>query len=146
MNAEQGFSLFNLLAMIGWLSLVILPKHKITDLLVHRHMLPALLAIIYAVVLLPELGASEGDLSSLEGVMTSFTNPWLLLGGWIHYLCFDLFLGGWEAREAKRLGIPHILMIPVLALALMMGPCGFLVFVMMRLFYERKLKLKESTA
>ena len=91
MNAEQGFSLFNLLAMIGWLSLVILPNHKITDLLVHRHVLPALLAIIYALVLLPELGAGEGDLSSLEGVMTSFTNPWLLLGGWIHYLCFDLF-------------------------------------------------------
>jgi len=29
----------------------------------------------------------------------------VLLAGWTHYLAFDLFIGGWEVRDAQRRGI-----------------------------------------
>jgi ABA4-like protein len=37
-----------------------------------------------------------------ESVSALFENPWALLAGWTHYLAFDLFIGGWEIRDAQR--------------------------------------------
>ena len=61
-----------------------------------------------------------------------FQTPHLLLAGWIHYLAFDLFIGAWEVRDARRLGITHILVIPCLALTFLFGPAGLLLYFVLR--------------
>ena len=73
---------------------------------------PSLLAVVYVVLVAATLPRSEGGFSSLAGVSALFDNPWALLAGWTHYLAFDLFIGGWEVRDAQRRGIPHLLVVP----------------------------------
>jgi len=90
--------------------------------------MPVLLAIIYLALLIVTLPWSEGGFSSLAGVRALFDNPWALLAGWTHYLAFDLFIGGWEVRDARERGIPHLLIVPALVLTFLVGPVGLLLY------------------
>jgi hypothetical protein len=65
-------------------------------------------------------------------VSALFGHRGLLLAGWLHYLAFDLFVGAWEVREARRVGLPHWLILPALALTFLFGPLGLLVFLALR--------------
>ena len=64
--------------------------------------------------------------------MALFTNPEIALAGWLHYLAFDLLIGAWEVRTARREAIPHLLVLPCLALTFLFGPAGFLPFLALR--------------
>ena len=57
---------------------------------------PAAFAALYTVLIAIHFAGSEGGFSSLPDVALLFSNPWLLLAGWIHYLAFDLLVGSWE--------------------------------------------------
>jgi hypothetical protein len=61
-----------------------------------------------------------------------FSNPWLLLAGWIHYLAFDLLVGSWEARDAHDRGVRHLLVVPCLILTFLFGPIGWLIYLGIR--------------
>jgi hypothetical protein len=65
-------------------------------------------------------------------VSALFSNPWVLLAGWTHYLAFDLFIGGWEVRDAQRRGIPHLFIVPALVLTFLFGPAGLLLYLAIR--------------
>jgi hypothetical protein len=65
-------------------------------------------------------------------VSALFGHRGVLLAGWLHYLAFDLFVGAWEVREARRVGLPHWLILPALALTFLFGPIGLLVFLALR--------------
>jgi hypothetical protein len=75
---------------------------------------------------------STGGFSSLSAVAALFADPWLLLAGWIHYLAFDLIVGGWEVRDARRRSISHGLVVPCLFLTFMFGPAGWLAYMTVR--------------
>ena len=64
--------------------------------------------------------------------MAAFTSPHAALAGWIHYIAFDLFVGAWEVRDARRRGIPHGWVLPALFLTLMAGPLGLLFYLLVR--------------
>jgi hypothetical protein len=142
MTAEQLFSILNLLAMAAWLPLVFLPRARWATSVVPVVM-PALLAVIYAALVLWALPRSEGGFSSLAGVKALFDNPWGLLAGWTHYLAFDLFIGGWEVRDAQRRGVPHLLVLPALGLTFLFGPGGWLLYLAIRSFVRNKAPLSE---
>jgi hypothetical protein len=61
-----------------------------------------------------------------------------LLAGWTHYLAFDLFIGGWEVRDAQRRGVPHLFIVPALVLTFLLGPAGLLLYLATRWFASRK--------
>ncbi|HEU0139369.1 MAG TPA: ABA4-like family protein [Bryobacteraceae bacterium] len=127
MTAEQLFSILNLVTVAAWLPLVFLPRMRWASRIVPVVM-PLLLAAVYVVLMAVVLMRSEGGFSSLAGVRALFDNPWALLAGWTHYLAFDLFIGGWEARDAQRRGIPHLLIVPALVLTFLLGPAGLLLY------------------
>ena len=131
MTAEQLFSILNLMAVAAWLPLVFLPRVRWTSTLLPVVM-PLLLAVVYVVLVAATLPRSEGGFSSLAGVSALFDNPWLLLAGWTHYLAFDLFIGGWEVRDAQWRGIPHLLIVPALVLTFLFGPAGLLLYLAIR--------------
>ena len=137
MTAEQLFSILNSMAVAAWLPLVFLPRVRWSTTVVPMVM-PVLLAIIYLALLIVTLPWSEGGFSSLAGVRALFENPWVLLAGWTHYLAFDLFIGGWEVRDAQRRGIPHLLVIPALVLTFLFGPVGLLLYLAIRSFAARR--------
>jgi hypothetical protein len=81
------------------------------------------------------LPRAEGSFQTLRGVSMLFSNPWLLVAGWLHYLAFDLLTGTWEARDAVSRGVPRWLLVPCLFLTLMFGPTGWLLYMLIRTRY-----------
>ena len=131
MTAEQLFSILNLMTMAAWLPLVFLPRVRWAATVVPVAV-PLLLAVVYVALLAASLGRSEGGFSSLADVSALFDDPWTLLAGWTHYLAFDLFIGGWEVRDARQRGIPHLLVVPALVLTFLLGPAGLLLYLAIR--------------
>lgn len=148
MSPETLFLVCNNAVLPAWVLLVVAPGWRWTDLLIHRIWVPTLLGVAYAVAIVQGLGGSpEGSgFGSLAGVMQLFTDPWAMCGGWIHYLVFDLFVGAWEVRDARRLGIPHLLLVPCLLMTLMLGPIGLLLYVALRFARTGATTLDEAPA
>ena len=134
------FSLANPAALLGWALLVLAPRWRGTRTVVLSGALPLLLAAAYAVLIATHyLGphGGEGGFGSLDDVAALFRDRWALLAGWVHYLCFDMWTGAWELRDAQRRGVPHGLLVPCLLLTFMFGPVGLLLYFGVRRWYPR---------
>jgi hypothetical protein len=139
MTADALFSLANLVALAGWVVLVAAPRWRTGAALVSGLLVPALLAALYAVLAATRLGGADGGFGSLDQVAALFADEWVLLAGWVHYLAFDLFVGSWEARDARRNGVPHLLLVPCLAVTFLLGPAGFLLYLGVRAARQRRI-------
>ena len=149
MSDERLFALANAAVMPAWLLLAVAPRWIWTQRLVHSALYPLALGAAYAFGFFATgaFGAGSegaGDVGSLAGIAAAFADPRVLLVGWLHYLCFDLFVGAWEARDAQRHGISHWLLVPCLFLTLMAGPLGLLLYLAIRFVRTRGLSLRES--
>jgi len=131
MTPEKVFSIVNPIAVVGWILLIAVPRQRWAA-NVAAWAIPGLLAIAYVSVVATHIIGSPGGFSSLPAVATLFANPWLLLAGWIHYLAFDLFVGSWEARDARERGVPHLALVPCLLLTFLFGPAGWLLYLLAR--------------
>jgi hypothetical protein len=143
MTPEQLFSICNLVAMAGWLILIFAGRRRWAAGLVTGAIIPVILAMVYAALIGFHFGEPHGSFRTLAGVAVLFSNPWLLLAGWVHYLAFDLFIGSWEVRDSMKRGISHWLVIPCLALTFFFGPIGLLLYLAIRLALRRSLDLKD---
>jgi len=87
-------------AVLGWMLLLLAPRWRGTRAVVLNGALPLALAATYAVLIgyqtlaHPVAGAGFG---SLNQVAALFREPWALVAGWVHYLCFDMWIGAWES-------------------------------------------------
>ncbi len=126
----------------GWLLLVIVPRWRWTQ-RVAALIIPTVLALVYAVLILTQVGRGQGGFGSLIGVQQFFQNPYLLLAGWIHYLAFDLFIGAWETRDAVRRQIPMGAVWPCLFLTFLFGPVGLLSYFAVRSSVLRSVEAPE---
>lgn len=138
MKAEQIFSIASTLAIASWLLLAVAPRWRFTRLAVLSGAIPLLLSAAYLILIVLFFGSAEGGFDSLANVMKLFTNEWVVLAGWIHYLAFDLFVGSWEVKDSQANGITHWLVIPCLFLTFMFGPVGFLLYSVLRFFLAKK--------
>ena len=145
MTLEMLFQATNYVVIPFWLLLILAPRWSWTERLVHSPVVLLLLTPIYAYMLFG-YGPAPAAMSvrSLYGVMVGFSAPHVALAGWIHYLIFDLFVGAWEARDARRRGVPHLLLVPCLLATLMIGPVGLLLYVLVRFFSKRLLEFDEA--
>jgi Domain of unknown function (DUF4281) len=137
MTADEIFSIANTLALLGWLVLILAPrwrwKRRIAGIVI-----PLTFAVLYIVVLTLHWGEVEGGgFGSLIGVEKLFSNRWVLLGGWVHYLAFDLFTGSWEVRDSQQRGMPHWMVIPCLVLTFLFGPAGLLLHFALRILWSK---------
>lgn len=137
MTPGEIFSTVNTGVLPAWALLIVLPRWKYSQLLAGL-VTPLILAAIYVVLLMQHWGGSDGNFNSIEGVKRLFADDWVLLGGWIHYLAFDLFTGSWMVRDARRLEISHVLIVPCLVLTLMFGPAGLLLYWILRVALRRE--------
>ncbi len=125
------FTVANQVALAGWLLLGLAPRWRGTRAVVLSGALPLLLAasygglIVFQTLAHPAPGAG---FSSLRGVGILFREPWALLAGWVHYLCFDMAVGIWLVRDARRRDVPHAALLPCLALTFLLGPLGLLLY------------------
>ena len=132
MMPDQIFAVANFAALCGWLLLVVLPRKRWVNHLVSGVAIPAAFAALYTIIIAIHFAGSDGGFSSLPDVARLFSNPWLLLAGWIHYLAFDLLVGSWEVRDARERGIAHVFVVPCLILTFLFGPAGWLLYLGIR--------------
>ena len=128
MSLETIFSAANGLALLGWLLLAVAPRWRFTDRVVLSGAASLLLAALYLGLAVVYLGDSEGGFGSLADVVKMFSQPPVVLLGWVHYLAFDLVIGAWELRDARARGVPHLALLPCLGLTFMLGPIGLLLY------------------
>lgn len=128
MPHELIFSATSLTAMGGWLLLLLSPLMPRWSDRIAGYLLPLGLCLTYGLLLLLLPAQGGGDYASLAGVAQLFSDPSALLAGWVHYLAFDLFIGGWICRHARQQGLPFWLVLPALPLTFLFGPLGLLVY------------------
>lgn len=132
MSPEQLFPVLNAVSLVSWLLLAIFPRRPLVTRTIAGAAVPVFFAVAYIAIIASAWGGSEGGFSSLDGVASLFANRWLLLAGWTHYLAFDLLVGVWEVRDSIERRIPHLLVVPCLALTFMFGPVGWLLYQLIR--------------
>jgi hypothetical protein len=132
MTPDRLFPVVNLVALAGWGLLALYPARVWAHRTVAGIAIPGVLAVVYVAALAPHWAAADGGFGSLEQVSRLFTNRWLLLAGWTHYLAFDLLVGRWEVRNARAAGIPHWIVLPCLFVTFMFGPAGWLLYMSIR--------------
>ncbi|HEY4311155.1 MAG TPA: ABA4-like family protein [Pirellulales bacterium] len=144
MNLEMFFGVASNIALPGWLLLVLAPGWRWGTQRIAPFVIPLILALMYAYLMVTNLANAQGDFASLAGVRGLFEVDALLLAGWIHYLAFDLFIGAWEVRDARRLGIPHLLVVPCLICTLMLGPIGLALYFALRGIMKRTVWIDDG--
>ncbi len=132
------FSMVNLLALIAWTALILLPRWPAL-LSAVLYLGIGLLCLIYAIGLIgvvsgliPNPQGGGADFTSIEGVRSIFASDAGVTIGWTHYLAFDLFVGLWIARDGDAKGISRLVQAPVLLATFMAGPLGLLVWLILR--------------
>jgi hypothetical protein len=130
MTASGLFSVFNMLAMSGWIILalgVILKRDWLRDVVAGTY-IPVAISGTYLILIVFFFTGAEGGFDTLENVQKLFTSPWAALAGWIHYLAFDLFMGARIARGMAEQGLPRWPLVLLLPLTFLFGPIGYLAF------------------
>lgn len=131
MKNETIFLLVNIAVLPGWLMLLLAPKWRWTQ-RVAMVTIPILLALVYIALFIVNFNGLHLNFKSLGAVEYSFQSPGLVLVGWVHFLAFDLFVGAWIVRDARRLKLLHLAVIPCLLLTFLMGPVGLLIYLVLR--------------
>jgi hypothetical protein len=141
MSPALVFNIANNGILLFWLLLIMVPRMRVTEVLVHSVAVPVILGLTYLWLIVEVLffgaGVPGASFSSLAGVMAFFTSPVAATAGWIHYLVFDLFIGAWESRDAQRRGLSHIAVVPCLVVTLLFGPIGFLLYLALRAIFGK---------
>ena len=147
MPADTVYTIINAAVLPFWLLLLFAPHMRVTNLAVHSGLVPILLGAVYAFYLLTSIlgGGPEGaSMNSLQGLLIAFSDPGTLVGAWTHYLIFDLFVGAWLVRDAKRENIHHLAVVIPLVLTLMAGPIGLVLYLAIRGILRRRFTLIEA--
>ncbi len=139
MTPTDVFSLANLIVLPMWLLMIVLPRWKATRFLMDYKLVPLILSLVYAAYIVIAMRIGGGmDFGSLSSVMALFTEENAVLAGWVHYLAFDLLVGMWMIKQNENLGLHRLLMAPCLLATFMLGPVGFLLFMLMRSIKMKK--------
>ena len=133
------FSIASVIAMPMWVLMLFFSKWKVTQFLIDFKVIPLALAFIYAIYIFQaiQIGGMM-DFGSLKSIMALFTEKNALLAGWVHYLAFDLLVGMWMLDQNKELRINQLLMAPCLFLTFMLGPIGFLLFMIIKTIKQKQ--------
>lgn len=133
MTPDLFFQAASNLALLGWILLVFISPFWLGTTKLVSGILVLLLALTYAWLISHSFSFSDMEkFGSLDGVMTLFTNKEMVTAGWVHYLAFDLFIGTWIVSNARKHAINHWLTVPCLLLTFMLGPCGWLLYMLLR--------------
>lgn len=127
----------NFFAMGGWLVLlagVFAPPARRIAFPLAGFIMPAALSAAYLGLLAVAVTGSGAapDFSTLAGVKALLSSDAGATTGWYHYLAFDLFIGGWIARDAHSRGLSPWWLPPILLMTFMAGPVGLLAYLGLR--------------
>lgn len=130
LTAQDWFAWAGQLAMLGWFVLVFMPRRFKALFFMAQYLIPLALGLLYTGIALSHFFTSEGGYGSLAQVRLLFSNDFMLLAGWVHYLAFDLFIAAWIAVKADEIHLSRLLQAPILVATFLFGPLGLVLFLL----------------
>ncbi|WP_086831868.1 ABA4-like family protein [Streptomyces sp. NRRL B-24572] len=136
------FELTFLLAAPVWLLMIFAPRWRGTERLAASPLTVLPILTVWAVLaapVLPELwtAVSSPDIDAFRD-LTTLANGAAAL--WAQVIAWDLLLGQWMYREARRLSVPPLLMAPLLLLTILLSPIGLPLFLAVRATWAARRK------
>jgi hypothetical protein len=147
-NWQEVFAGTNVIALAGWLLLLLAPRRPLTLSLV-LYAAIGVLCLIYAILLgamvggladpvrAPGAGAAPHSDYSVQGLRALFASDGAITVGWTHYLALDLFAGLWIARDADSKQVGRVWQVPFLLATYVAGPLGLLAWLIGRGLLKR---------
>jgi Domain of unknown function (DUF4281) len=128
------FRLSNLIVLPFWALMILLPRWRWTDRIMRSPFVSAAPALLYAALVLPRVGTIWPAIArpSLTGIAALLGSPEGATIAWVHFLAFDLFIGRWIYLDSQERRLSALLTAPALFLTLMLGPLGFLIYLLIR--------------
>lgn len=129
------FNLANISVLPFWVIMIALPRMPWAVRLIRSPLIALPPALIYAGTVLPLVAGGGLDFSafgSLNGVMGLLSTAPGAAAGWAHFLAFDLLAGRWAYLDAIERKIHPALVAVPLFFVFMLGPVGFLLYLVLR--------------
>lgn len=133
------FELSGLLIMPFWILMIFLPHWKWTRRIVSSPLIIVPPAILYGLLVVPRFFEIMPPLlqPTLVGVAALLGSESGAIIGWAHFLAFDLFVGRWIYLDSREKNVSAWLTALILFFTLMLGPLGFLSYLLLREIYRR---------
>lgn len=139
MTADHFYGYAGILIFIPWAFLIFLPNGRHTDRVAFGAAFVLLaMGAWFTLQYVFTPGEDGGSVLSLEGLSHLFRSKEMLLTGWLNYLSFCLFAGGWQSHDSRQIDLPHIWVIPCLLLTMLAGPSGLLLYLVLRWVKTRR--------
>lgn len=147
LNYEALFTLSNIVVMPFWLLMIFLPHWKFTKRVIASPLVALPTALLYTLLVLPQAFSLAGSLlnPTLAGITELLATPQAMLIAWAHFLTFDLLTGRWAYLESRAEKFSAWLMAPILFFILMLGPFGFVLYLILRYAYVFTRKARSQT-
>ena len=137
MDLETLFSIASGLALLGWILLIISFWKNLDAYIIG--IIVTSLALLYVYLIFSNFKPVDfASFNSLKGVKTLFGSDQVILAGWVHYLAFDLMTGLFIKNNSQKNSISVFWVIPCLFFTFMLGPCGLLFYLLIRLVKTKK--------
>lgn len=129
------FDLSFLLIAPFWLLMIFAPRWHVTRRLVASPLIAVGPALVYAVVLLPVIGlvlplVAQPTLPEIAALLGTPRGATL---GWLHFLAFDLLIARLIYLDLEPRGVSALILAPLFVLTLLLGPVGYLVYLVLRM-------------
>ncbi|MFF8609309.1 ABA4-like family protein [Streptomyces sp. NPDC015346] len=128
------FELSFLLAAPVWLLMIFAPRWRGTERLAASPLTVVPILAVYLTLALPVLPELWAAVSSPD--IDTFRDLTALANGagaiWAQVVAWDLLIGQWMYREARRRDISALVMGPLLILTILLSPIGLLLFLPLR--------------
>jgi hypothetical protein len=133
MSLETLFALSNL-TIPFWLAMILLGWWKPVERVMRSPWVAIVPAIIYVVLVIPNLPQVLASVAnpSLAGVAQLLGTEYGAAVAWAHFLAFDLLVGRWAYLDSRTRGIHWLIMAPILFFTLMLGPVGYVAYLIVR--------------
>jgi hypothetical protein len=130
--SETLFQVSNILVLPFWLLMIVLPHWRWTQRIIASPWIAAPTALIYAILVVPSAAALLPALAqpTLAGIAALLGTPEAAAIAWAHFLTFDLLAGRWAYLDSRAREISAWIMAPVLLLTFLLGPLGFLLYLL----------------
>lgn len=131
---DTVFSLSSFLVMPFWFLMIFLPAWKWTRRIITSPWISAGAALLYVALVLPGLlqilpAVMNPSLQGIQGLLGTSAGATI---AWVHFLAFDLFVGRWVYLDSREKQLSSFFVSPILFLVLMLGPLGFLLYLVLR--------------
>jgi len=132
--SETLFQVSNILVLPFWLLIIVLPHWRWTKRIFASPWIAAPTALIYVILVLPNVATLLPALAqpTLAGIAALLGTPEAAAIAWAHFLTFDLLTGRWAYLDSRSRKISAWIMAPVLLLTFLLGPLGFLLYLLVR--------------